>query len=349
MQNDLYENKENQNILIKCRVLSQGKTIYKLEHDKSIIHGKLSGKLLYSIETKDEYPVVGDYVLVEKHTLNSEYGVISKVLPRTSLFKRRGSGSGDETQYIASNIDNVLICVDSSMKLNLRKIERYVSLSWESGATPIIVLTKIDLEDDIYSMFRAIESIAIGIEIFGVSVNESDEYLDLFEVLKPGTTSMLLGDSGVGKSSLINALTDKELMATKELNKHKKGKHTTTFRELIYLSNGSMIIDTPGLRELGMINAEKGIEETFSDIEELISKCKFKNCTHNDEPGCSVYSAIKEGELSNNRWLSYVKLKKENDYFLDRVDYITKKEVRFKEISKKQKTYYKKNHIKQYK
>lgn len=340
--------KENDINLIKCQVLSQSKTIYKLKYEESIFYGKLSGKLLFSIDNKEEFPLVGDYVLVDKHTFNSDYVVINKVLPRKTLFKRRGSGSSEDTQYIVSNIDNVLICVDSSKKLNLRKIERYVSLSWESGAVPIIVLTKIDLVEDIYSLFRAIESTTLGIEIYGVSVNDSDEFLDLFEVLKSASSSMLIGDSGAGKSSLINALSKKVIMETKGLNKHNKGKHTTTFRELIYLDNGSMIIDTPGLRELGMTNSNKGIEETFADIEDLISKCKFRNCTHSNEPGCSVYSAIREGELSNKRWLSYLKLKKENEYFLGREDYIMKKEIRFKEISKDQKAL-KKNFTKQYK
>jgi ribosome biogenesis GTPase len=342
-RNNTGDNQLNQKSVLKCRVLSQGKTIYKLEHEGEILFGKLSGRALFDIATKEDYPVVGDYVLVDGNSFNSDYVVITEVLARKSLFKRRSSGATEEVQYCASNIDNVLICVDTSMKLNLRKIERFVSLTWESGAQPVIVLTKTDLLEDIDPLFRAIDSVAFGIEMFGVTVNDSNEWMDLFEILKPGTTSMLVGDSGVGKSSLINVLKNEAIMETNVLNKHMKGQHTTTLRELVHLKNGSMIIDTPGLRELGMIQSGKGIEETFADIEELISKCKYRNCSHSNEKGCAVYLAIREGSLSNKRWLSYQKLKKENDYYLDKDDYKVSKEVKFKEISKKQKKFYKMN------
>lgn len=213
--------------------------------------------------------------------------VIHQVLPRKSVFMRKAAGSDRKEQLVATNIDIVFLCMALNQDFNVRRLERYLSIAWDSGAKPVVVLTKSDIYEDIE---------------------------EILPYLSAGTTAAFLGSSGVGKSTLANRLLREERLATGDIRNDDKGRHTTTHRELLFLPDGGMVIDTPGMRELGMWDAKSGIDRTFSDIEELALQCRFRDCTHTAEPGCAVQKALKNGTLSKERMQSYQKLKTENDY-----------------------------------
>lgn len=233
-----------------------------------------------------DFPAVGDFVMAGK-TGEGTQAVIHQVLPRKSVFMRKAAGSDRKEQLVATNIDIVFLCMALNQDFNVRRLERYLSIAWDSGAKPVVVLTKPDICEDIE---------------------------EILPYLSAGTTAAFLGSSGVGKSTLVNRLLGEERLATGGIRNDDKGRHTTTHRELLFLPDGGMVIDTPGMRELGMWDAKSGIDRTFSDIEELALQCRFRDCTHTVEPGCAVQKALKNGTLSKERMQSYQKLKTENDY-----------------------------------
>ena len=216
---------------------------------------------------------------------------------------------------------------------NLRRLERYLSAAWESGSIPVVLLTKSDLCDDLDLKLAQVQGSAIGVDILTTSAlrNELDS---LLSYMAPGKTVAFLGSSGAGKSTLINRLLGEERLKTGGLRNDDRGRHTTTHRELIILPDGAMVIDTPGMRELGMWDASEGIDTAFADIEELAEACRFRDCTHSGEPGCAVCQAIAEGTLSQSRWQSYLKLTAENSYAQDSESYLAAKEKKFKDIAK---------------
>ena len=215
-------------------------------------------------------------------------------------------------QVVATNFDYVFIITSLNHDFNIKKIERYLASAWQSGGTPIIILTKSDLCHD-YSVYEEqLEDVAIGVPIFAVSSLTGEGLAELENYIKPSSTIVFLGSSGVGKSSLVNAIAGEDIMKVNDIrDDDSKGRHTTTHRQLIMLENGTMIIDTPGMRELGLWHVSEGLSTTFSDIEEIASRCKFGDCSHNTEPKCAVREAIENGELSTGRWNNYIKLEKE--------------------------------------
>lgn len=295
-----------------ARVISQYKDVYKVATDRSEILAEISGKLRYSVEIQSEYPAVGDFVMIDRDNEESGNAIIHYILRRKSTFIRRAAGTTKEIQVVAANIDTVFICMSVNKDFNLRRLERYLSIAWNSGAMPVVVLTKSDLCPDIQTIFFQVEKIAVGADVVVTSSRLGDGYKVLLKYILPGITVAFIGSSGVGKSSLINCLTGKEMIQTMEIRKDDKGRHATTRRDLIVLPTGGSVIDTPGMREIGVESANLG--KTFVEIEELADLCKFKDCRHENEPGCAVTKAIKDGIIDERRLISYKKLKKEAKY-----------------------------------
>ena len=292
---------------------------------------EVSGKFRFESSGPSDFPAVGDYVMVD--TNNGDTAIIHRVLHRRSLFLRRAAGTANPEQAVAANIDTVFICMALNNDFNLRRLERYLSAAWESGSIPVVLLTKSDLCDDLDLKLAQVQGSAIGVDILTTSAlrNELDS---LLSYMAPGKTVAFLGSSGAGKSTLINRLLGEERLKTGGLRNDDRGRHTTTHRELIILPDGAMVIDTPGMRELGMWDASEGIDTAFADIEELAEACRFRDCTHSGEPGCAVCQAIAEGTLSQSRWQSYLKLTAENSYAQDSESYLAAKEKKFKDIAK---------------
>ena len=293
------------------RVIAQHKGMYRIVSAEGERFAEISGKFSYEVETLSQYPAVGDFVMVSIGNTDSP-AIIHKILTRKSVFQRAALGLIHQAQVIAANIDMVFICMSLNQNYNLSRLERYLSIAWDSGATPVILLTKSDLCENISQIMEEIETVAIGCDVIVTSSFDAKTVEKLAPFLKKGITASFIGSSGVGKSTLINLLAGTQLLATAEIDQYDKGRHTTTGREMFLLPNGAIVIDTPGMRELGIANGD--MEKTFSDIEELAKHCKFRDCSHNNEPGCAVQKAISEGLLENRRLQNYFKLKRETDY-----------------------------------
>lgn len=314
------------------RITLQEKGFYRIRTSMGEQNALVSGKFQFDAQSPSDYPAVGDYVMV--NCADPDTAIIHQVLPRKSLFVRKAVGTSKTEQVVAANIDTVFLCMSLNNDFNLRRLERYLAVAWESGADPVVVLTKADLCADLPQKQREVEAIAMGVDILTTSAMESDGYRQIMPYITEGRTVAFVGSSGVGKSTLINRLLGEERLATDGLRNDDKGHHTTTHRELLFLPNGAMVIDTPGMRELGMWDAASGVEQTFGDIEELAARCRFRNCSHTSEPGCAVRAALESGHLDAGRWQSYQKLKNENSYAADNESYLAAKEKKFKEISK---------------
>ncbi len=293
------------------RVTLQYNNLYKVATDSGEALAEVSGKLRFDAKKPSDFPAVGDFVMVSRKG-GAGNAVIHHVLSRKSIFERTAAGTKVQSQVVAANIDYVFICMSLVSDFNLRRLERYLSVAWSSGATPVVVLTKADLCGDITRRLEETASVAVGAEVVTVSSLDERSYQALFSYLREGVTASFIGSSGVGKSTLINRLADEELLATSDIRSDGKGRHTTTRRELILLKNGGIVIDTPGMRELGVDSAD--LSQSFADIDTLAGLCKFGDCTHSGEPGCAIAAAIADGMLDAKRFENYEKLKKEARY-----------------------------------
>lgn len=321
---------------LRARVIAQEKGLYKISNGTEVRTAVVSGKYRYGVQTVSDYPAVGDHVIAEWPEGDGN-AVITGLFPRRSCFIRRAAGTGNREQVVAANIDTVFICMSLNKNFNIRRLERYLSIAYDSGATPVAVLTKADLCSAVGERIAEVQNAAPGVDVLAVSSLDEDTGAVMRHVL-PGRTVAFIGSSGVGKSTLINRLTGTDSIATRETGNDDKGRHTTTHRELITLPNGAFVIDTPGMRELGMWDSGGGIDTAFADIEALSHTCRYSDCTHNGEPGCAVRKALEDGTLDRARWNSYLKLKTENEYAADSTGYLEAKRARFKDIARINKT-----------
>ena len=299
------------------RVTAVNKDNYIIRNEEVEIPAEITGKIRFGAESALDFPAVGDWVYTQFFNENT-FAIIHDILPRKSVLKRKVAGKKIDYQLIASNIDTAFIIQSLDTDFNLRRLDRYLIMVNESNIEPVILLSKRDLiSDDILKQRTSdIDSMNNTCVTIAFSNTTGERLDDIKSLIKPCVTYCLLGSSGVGKTTLLNSLIGQDLYATRAVReKDGKGRHETARRQLTILEHGGLIIDTPGMRELANIGVNTGIDETFADINTLVEDCHFKDCTHTNEPGCSVLEAIEKGEICEERYQSYLKLRKESEYY----------------------------------
>lgn len=317
------------------RVAQEHKSHYLLYGEMGEVSASISGKLRHQAANPQDRPAIGDWVVIQ--TTAEKTAIIQRVLPRKSQFSRRKAGTKTAEQVIAANVDTVFLVSGLDQDFNLRRIERYLLLAWESGANPVILLNKADLCQTVEQRIGEVEAIAARVPIHKLSAAQYQGIDALSAYLKPGQTVALLGSSGVGKSTITNQLLGNQVQAVQTVRqKDARGRHTTTHRELFLLPQGGLLIDTPGMRELQIWAGEDSLQETFVDIETLATQCRFRDCQHNGEPGCAIQQALEEGWLDQSRLHSYQKLRKELHYLNRKQDQRLEldERARWKQITK---------------
>ena len=308
-----------------ARIVSVHKDSYTVTKGGGEIFAELSGNLLYSTESASDLPTTGDWVYADFYD-NDTHAIIVGVFPRKTLLKRKTAGKLVDFQLIAANIDVAFIIQSLNDNFNLRRLERYLVMVNESGIEPVILLSKCDLmpKEEVTEIKQKVLGIAPQTTVMEFS-NLNRENIDLIiSFLKSGYSYCLLGSSGVGKTTLLNSIIGNEKFETQPVSKiQSKGRHTTTSRQLVRLESGAMIIDTPGMRELGSMSVDDGLDETFSEILELSQICKFVNCSHTNEKGCAILAAINAGDLSEQRYQNYLKMKRESEF--NQMSYLEKR------------------------
>lgn len=322
------------------RVISEHKERYIVKTEKGEFESEITGNMRFSAKGREDFPAVGDWVALT--TYDSNISIIHKILPRFSIISRQAVGQFGEIQIIAANIDYALLVQAVDRDFNINRLERYLTICYSSKVSPIIVLTKTDLINE-QIKDEIIETINQRIKntpVFAISNETQDGYEALRLIIEKGMTFCMLGSSGVGKSTLLNNLTGRTIMRTDSISQStSKGRHVTSHRELIVLEHGGILVDNPGMREVGIVDNSKGLETTFDIIFSLSKNCKFKDCTHTNEIGCSILEAVENGEIDKSSYDNYLKMEKEKTHFESSVVERRKKDKEFGKMVKN----YKKN------
>src|SRR6266496_1557230 len=321
--NSFYESQVSpaeREIFVPARVSEEQKNLYRLLTQFGELLAEVSGKLRYEAENQEDFPAVGDWVLAQSR-LDEGRATIHRILSRRSKFSRNSAGDKTSEQIVAANIDTVFLVSSLNRDLNPRRIERYLAMSWESGARPVILLNKSDLCEDPEREVLRVKVVASGAPVHVISAltRRGMEALDSY--LGPAQTVALLGSSGVGKSTVVNSLMGEDVQHVREIREDDdRGRHATTCRQLIVLPQGGLLIDTPGMRELQLWESRSGLQRTFSDIDTLAIHCRFRDCRHETEPGCAVRGALEEGALESDRFEHFRKLERELAYLARKQD-----------------------------
>lgn len=335
---DFFEKQSRDVSLNIGRVVGEEKDRWRVQLERDVVvWAELPGKYRYQMESRLELPSVGDWVLCQFENAAS-VTLIKQVMARKSCLYRRAAGGRDEAQILASNVDYAFVLTSANRDLNVARLERYISLIWDSGATPVVLVTKADLAEDIEAALTELREAFVGVEVFAVSVPEQTGLEQLAKFQQRGKVSVFIGSSGVGKSTLTNFLLGSEVLLTQEIRANDDcGRHTTTARYIFPLSNGSFVIDTPGMRSLSLMDDQgEGVDELFSDIVALENACCFNDCEHRTEPGCAVLEALDSGNLDEERWARYRKLQREVHRKLLNEDHVKLRQERekWKKITK---------------
>jgi ribosome biogenesis GTPase / thiamine phosphate phosphatase len=327
------------------RVISEHKERYVVKTEKGEFESEITGNLRFSAKGREDFPAVGDWVAMKIY--DSDFSVIHKILPRYSVVSRQAVGQFGEIQIIATNIDVALLVQAADRDFNINRLERFLTICNSSKVNPIIILSKIDLieEHQTSEILEKIKARIKDVPIIAISNETQDGYDKINAIIEKGKTYCMLGSSGVGKSTLLNNLSGRSIMQTGAIShSSNKGRHVTSHRELIILENGGILIDNPGMREVGIADSTSGLEITFDLIVKLSQNCKFKDCTHTNEIGCSVYEAVEKGEIDRASYENYIKMEREKAYFESSVAERRKKEKVFGKMMKN----YKKDMKKKY-
>lgn len=297
------------------RVAAVDRDQFLLLNESGAFRAKLSGKYMYQSTSPEELPCVGDWVCVDKSPAD-QYGVVHCVVARKTSLRRKAAGESVEIQMIAANIDFVVVVLSCHYDFNIKRLERYLVMARDGGATPLILLTKTDLVEPatLASLIAQIRHAGIDVPVLTLSNVTREGMTELQGALEPGKTYCFVGSSGVGKSTLINGLVGRDVLETKVVSGTGEGRHTTVRRELIVLANGAMVIDNPGMREFGILGTADGLEASYADIIASAGRCHFRDCTHTNEPGCAVLQALESGEIDREHYENYLKLKRESEY-----------------------------------
>lgn len=318
-----------------ARVIVEHKERYIVQSVEGIFNAEIIGNLRYTATGRADFPAVGDWVRITM--MDKESAIIMEVLPRTNMLQRQAVGKTGEIQIIASNIDCGFIVQAIGHDFNLKRLERYLSICFASDIEPVILLTKIDLvqKEEVEVLLQQIEERTKDVRVIALSSESMDGYDELNSFMQPYKNYCFLGSSGVGKSTIVNRLKGEAFLKTSEISAStNKGRHTTSHRELIILPNESIVIDTPGMRELGMTDQIQGIEMTYDEITELAEECKYKDCTHTTETKCAVLEALENGDLSEEVFQNYQKLMREQKHFSSTAEERRKKDKDFGKMVK---------------